>query len=90
MACEHTHSAMLGGSLVATMRNVVDSICPGGEGFREKSTWWRYISIGVIVPLGMGPLLEILKVLGKDASVGEDLGDSGCDWHCRDRPWCRD
>ena len=49
--------------------------CSGGEGCREREVLRGGVAVDVIVPLGMGPLLEILKVFGKDTGVGEDLGD---------------
>ena len=75
VACKHMHSAMLGGSLVVTMRNMTNPIFVLEARNVEREVLRGGVAVDVTVPLGMDPLLEILKVFGKDAGVGEDLGD---------------
>ena len=76
MASKHVHRAMLGDSLVATVGNIVDPIFVLEARYVKREIFGGGVAVDVVVPLGMGPLLEIL-VFGKDAGVGEDLGNMG-------------
>ena len=71
MACKRMHGAMLGVSLAATTRNVVDTIFVleardiEGKVLRGGIHWRHCPSRTAQDP----------EVLGKNASVGENLGD---------------